>query len=58
MVTADDGSSGKFAVFSQYTCQSYPYTFFINVYTCIYTIVTRSENYDQSAHRKRKHYIP
>ena len=21
-------------------------------------IVTRSENYDQSAHRKRKHYIP
>ena len=28
MVTADDGSSGKFAVFSEYTYQPYPYTFF------------------------------
>ena len=28
MVTADDDSSGKFAVFSEYTCQPYPYTFF------------------------------
>ena len=24
----------------------------------LYILVTRSENYDQSAHRKRKHYIP
>ena len=36
MATADDGSSGQFAVFSEYTCQPYPYTFFINMYTCIY----------------------
>ena len=28
MVTADDDSSGKFAVFSEYTCQPYSYTFF------------------------------
>ena len=26
MVTADDDSSGKFAVFSEYTCQPYSYT--------------------------------
>ena len=40
MVTADDGSSGKFAVFSEYTYQPYPsiYTFLINVYTCKFCI--------------------
>ena len=26
-------------------------------YETLYQIVPRSENYDQSAHRKRKHYI-
>ena len=33
MATADDGSSDKFAVFSEYECQPYPYTFF---YKCVY----------------------
>ena len=40
MVTADDGSSGssgKFVVFSEYTCQPYPYTFYKRVYLQTYS---------------------